>query len=66
MSGIVREYKEPYKCDILSEAEVVAAATLGWEGGVRTVGRQCSRSERRRVLQELVWFCLVSKAHKLL
>lgn len=30
------------------------------------MGRQCPLSERRRVLQELVCFCLVSKAQKML
>ena len=38
-SGIIREYEEPYKCDIASAAVVVAAAAPGWKGGVRTMGR---------------------------
>lgn len=32
---------------MLSAAVVVAAATPGWEGGVRMMGRRCPQSERK-------------------
>lgn len=38
--GIIIEYEEPYKCDILLAAVVVAAAGLEWEGELRMMGRQ--------------------------
>lgn len=37
--GIIIEYAEPYKCDILLAA-VMAAAGPGWEGEMRMMGRQ--------------------------
>lgn len=64
-SGIIREYEEPYKCDILSAAVVVVAAAWGWEGRVRTMGKQCLQS-KRTVLQASVCFHLVSKGRELL
>lgn len=62
--GIIREYEGPYKCAILSAAVVAAAVALGWEGGVRMMGRQHSQSHR--VLQGSAWFNLISKELKLL
>lgn len=35
--GIIIEYEEPYKCDILLAAVVVAAAGPEWEGEVRMI-----------------------------
>lgn len=65
--GIIIEDEEPYKCGILLAAVVVAL--LAWDGREKWGlwgGRQCLQSEKRRVLLESIWFCLVSKVQKVL
>lgn len=38
--GIIIENEEPYQCDVLLAAVVVAAAGPGWEEQLRMMGRQ--------------------------